>query len=98
SSAHVIAAEKIMRLNPSGPEMTYLLAMLHTGTMAAVVAYFWKSWRRSFFSSRAQLGVAFGRVVLATAATLVVYLAIDHLIKKTLLGGRQGAQIEDLFA
>jgi len=98
SSAHVIAAEKIMRLNPSGPEMTFLLAMLHTGTMAAVVAYFWKSWRRSFFSSRARLGEVFGRVALATATTLVVYLAIEHLLKKTLLAGRQGAEVEDLFA
>ena len=31
SSAHVIAAEKIMGLDPSSPEMTMLLVMLHTG-------------------------------------------------------------------
>ena len=55
SSAHVIAAEKIMGLNPSSPEMTMLLIMLHTGTMFAVIVYFWKAWRRDYFSSAGQL-------------------------------------------
>ncbi|MGC7532782.1 undecaprenyl-diphosphate phosphatase, partial [Pandoraea pneumonica] len=45
SSAHVIAAEKLMGLDPTAPQMTLLLVMLHTGTMFAVIAYFWKSWR-----------------------------------------------------
>jgi len=40
SSAHVIAAEKLMRLDPSSPEMTFMLIMLHTGTMGAVIVYF----------------------------------------------------------
>ena len=26
--------------------------MLHTGTMFAVIVYFWKAWKRAFFSSR----------------------------------------------
>jgi undecaprenyl-diphosphatase len=37
SSAHVIAAEKLMHLDPKSPEMTMLLVMLHTGTMFAVI-------------------------------------------------------------
>ena len=41
SSAHVIVTEKLMGLDPSSPEMTLLLVMLHTGTMFAVIAYFW---------------------------------------------------------
>ena len=45
SSAHVIVAEKLMGLDPTAPEMTLLLVMLHTGTMLAVIAYFWRSWR-----------------------------------------------------
>ena len=49
SSAHVIAAEKLMDLDPSSPEMTMLLVMLHTGTMFAVIVYFWKGWRRDYF-------------------------------------------------
>lgn len=46
SSAHVIVAEKLLGLNPSTPEMTFLLVMLHTGTMFAVIVYFWASWRQ----------------------------------------------------
>ena len=33
SSAHVILAEKLMGFDPSAPNMTFLLVMLHTGTM-----------------------------------------------------------------
>ena len=51
SSAHVIVAEKLMGLDPSTPAMTFLLVMLHTGTMVAVIVYFWKAWRESYFSS-----------------------------------------------
>ena len=51
SSAHVIAAEKLMKLDPSSPEMTMLLVMLHTGTMFAVIVYFWKGWKRDYFAS-----------------------------------------------
>ncbi|HKF59673.1 MAG TPA: undecaprenyl-diphosphate phosphatase, partial [Blastocatellia bacterium] len=41
SSAHVIVAEKLMGLDPGSPEMSFLLVMLHTGTMFAVLIYFW---------------------------------------------------------
>ena len=58
SSAHVIMAEKLMRLDPKSPEMTMLLVMLHTGTMFAVIVYFWRQWRGTYFSS----GAAFARV------------------------------------
>lgn len=40
SSAHVILAEKLMGYDPSAPDMTFLLVMLHTGTMFAVIVYF----------------------------------------------------------
>jgi undecaprenyl-diphosphatase len=98
SSAHVIVAEKLMRLDPSSPEMTFLLAMLHAGTMAAMIAYFWKSWKQSFFSSRNQFVSAAGRVALATAVTAVVYLALEFFLKRTLLGTRPGADLEELFS
>ena len=39
SSAHVIIAEKLMGLDPTTPEMTLLLVMLHTGTMFAVILF-----------------------------------------------------------
>ena len=98
SSAHVIAAEKLMHLDPAGPEMTFLLAMLHTGTIAAVVAYFWKAWKSSFFSSRAQLWGTFTWVASATVATLLVYFILEFLIKRVVFHGRPGAEVEDLFS
>ena len=52
SSAHVVVAEKLMGLDPSSPDMTLLLVMLHTGTMFAVIVYFWRSWKATYFSSR----------------------------------------------
>jgi hypothetical protein len=51
SSAHVITAEKLMGLDPTSPELTFLLVMLHTGTMFAVIVYFWKAWKSAYFSS-----------------------------------------------
>ena len=47
SSAHVIVAEKLMGLDPVKPEMTLLLVMLHTGTMFAVIVYFWRAWKET---------------------------------------------------
>src|SRR3989442_15225662 len=46
SSAHVIMAQRLMGLDPGAPEMTFLLVMLHTGTMGAVLVYFWPRWRQ----------------------------------------------------
>jgi undecaprenyl-diphosphatase len=45
SSAHVILAAKLMHLEPKSPEFVFLLVMLHTGTMFAVIYYFWPRWR-----------------------------------------------------
>jgi undecaprenyl-diphosphatase len=45
SSAHVILAQKLMGLDPTAPEQTFLLIMLHTGTMFAVIVYFWPRWK-----------------------------------------------------
>jgi undecaprenyl-diphosphatase len=49
SSAHVVVTEKLLGLDPSSPPMTLLLAMLHIGTMFAVIVYFWKQWRETYF-------------------------------------------------
>ena len=51
SSAHVVVAEKLMGLDPSSPQMTLLLVMLHTGTMFAVIVYFWKVWKKTYFAA-----------------------------------------------
>jgi undecaprenyl-diphosphatase len=97
SSAHVIVAEKLMKLDPSSPEMTFLLVMLHTGTMFAVIAYFWSAWKKSFFSSKAQFKDALTKIVGATICTGLVYVALKRLIEKVVLGG-QKAEIEQLFS
>jgi undecaprenyl-diphosphatase len=51
SSAHVIVAQKMLGLDPAKPEMTFMLVMLHTGTMFAVIAIFWRAWRARYFAS-----------------------------------------------
>ncbi|WP_213990580.1 undecaprenyl-diphosphate phosphatase [Sodalis sp. dw_96] len=97
SSAHVIMAEKLLGLDPTAPEMTLLLVMLHTGTMFAVILYFWKTWRTTYFSS----GKAFRHnafyIVLATAVTGVVGLTLQSLIKHLYAHNAPDFEIEHLF-
>jgi undecaprenyl-diphosphatase len=57
SSAHVIFAESLMGMDPASPEATFLLIMLHTGTMGAVLLYFWPRWKRLFASSQEKVAV-----------------------------------------
>ena len=97
SSAHVIVIAKMMGLDPTTPEMTLLLVMLHTGTMFAVICYFWKSWKATFFASRQQFLAAFKMIVLATIFTGVVGLTLKKLIEHFILGSVPHAEIEMLF-
>jgi undecaprenyl-diphosphatase len=94
SSAHVIVVEKLLGLDPSSPEWTFLLVMLHTGTMFAVIVYFWNAWRRSYFSSRAAFIIVLKQVILATICTAFVGLSLDQLIEKVVL---KGGDVETLF-
>jgi undecaprenyl-diphosphatase len=98
SSAHVIVAEKLMGLDPSAPQMTLLLVMLHTGTMFAVIAYFWKTWKESYFASQAMFRRFAVRVVWATLLTGLVGEGVKKLLEKTLLRGAPKAEIEQLFS
>jgi undecaprenyl-diphosphatase len=98
SSAHVIVAEKLRRLDPSSPPMTLLLVMLHTGTMFAVIAYFWHMWRGTYFQSFAAFKKFAGLLILATVLTGVVGEAIIKTIEKTALRGTHHAEIEELFS
>ncbi|HEX4155533.1 MAG TPA: undecaprenyl-diphosphate phosphatase [Acidobacteriaceae bacterium] len=72
SSAHVVVAEKLMGLNPSSPEMTLVLVMLHTGTMIAVIVFFWSQWRRTYFVSRDAFKRFVVRAIWATALTAAI--------------------------
>ena len=98
SSAHVVVAEKLLALDPSSPPMTLLLVMLHTGTMFAVIVYFWQRWRQAYFQNGQVFWRAAGRVVLATAVTGVVGEAIILIFEKTIFRNAPHAQIEDLFS
>jgi len=97
SSAHVIVAEKLLGLDPTKPEMTLLLVMLHTGTMFAVIVYFWRSWRTSFFESRRVFRSFLKQLVAATVLTGVVGLGLKLVIEKVALKEMPHAEIEMLF-
>ncbi len=97
SSAHVIVAEKLMGLNPSAPEMTLLLVMLHTGTMIAVIVYFWERWRTAFFHSVPQFRNFAVALIVATFLTGVVGGSIVEFIEKVMMRGEAHAWIEQLF-
>jgi undecaprenyl-diphosphatase len=98
SSAHVIVAAKLMRADTSAPEFVFLLVMLHTGTMLAVICYFWSRWKRLLSTSAAgRLGGAGWLrlvllVVIATGCTGVVGLALKWIIERA-----TQAPIEALF-
>jgi undecaprenyl-diphosphatase len=97
SSAHVIVAEKLMGIDPTSPQATFLLVMLHTGTMFAVLVYFWRAWRESYFSSRERFCTSLTRIVIASAATGAVYLVLKHLIVHRLSTPGHPAEVEELF-
>jgi undecaprenyl-diphosphatase len=98
SSAHVVVTEKLLGLDPSSPPMTLLLVMLHTGTMLAVIAYFWSRWRETYFRSGAAFRAFAAQVVIATFFTALVGELIVKIIEKTLWRNVPHAEIEDLFS
>jgi undecaprenyl-diphosphatase len=97
SSAHVIVAEKLMGMNPTTPEMTLLLVMLHTGTMVAVIVYFWRRWQRAFFQNTSDFKTFAWAVVVATALTLFVGGVLVEAIEKIYLRGEPHAWVEQFF-
>jgi undecaprenyl-diphosphatase len=98
SSAHVVVAEKLMRLDPSSPEMTLILVMLHTGTMFAVIVYFWSQWRRAYFATSDAFKRFAIRAIWATILTAVIGYPIIEVIEKTMFKGASKADIELLFS
>ena len=97
SSAHVIMAEKMMGIDPTTPEMTLLLVMLHTGTMFAVIVHFWKKWREAYFSCWTESLRNARYLVVATAATGLVGLLLLQLIKAVVAKNSPDFEIEQLF-
>jgi len=97
SSAHVVVAEKLLHLDPSSPQMTLVLVMLHTGTMFAVIVYFWKQWKKTYFASMDAFKRVAIRIIWATLLTGVIGEVIIKAIEKTAFKGQPKAEIELLF-
>jgi undecaprenyl-diphosphatase len=77
--------------------MTLLLVLLHTGTMFAVIAYFWRQWRQSYFATVDAFKRFALRLIYATVLTGIVGEALIKLVEKTMFAGAPKAEIEDLF-
>jgi undecaprenyl-diphosphatase len=98
SSAHVVVAEKLMGIDPSSPEMTLLLVMLHTGTMFAVILYFWKQWRGAFFQS-APTAKRFALLLfVATVTTGIVGETLIQAVERLWFQKSPSTDVEQLFS
>jgi undecaprenyl-diphosphatase len=97
SSAHVVVAEKLLGLDPTTPQMTLILVMLHTGTMFAVIVYFWNQWTRSYFATADAFKRFAIRAIWATLLTALIGYPLIELIEKTAFKGLPKADIEQLF-
>ncbi len=96
SSAHVVVAEKLMGMNPISPSMTLLLVMLHTGTMFAVIVYFWRQWLRTYFESVENFKTVIVQLIWASVATAIIGYGLIEFIEKIVLHTKH-AQVEQLF-
>lgn len=97
SSAHVVVSEKLMGLDPTAPQMTLLLVMLHTGTMFAVIVFFWKQWMRTYFQSAESFKRIAILLIAATVFTGVVGEGLIKAIEKFAFPGVEHAEVEQLF-
>ena len=86
-----------MGLDPTNPEMTLVLVMLHTGTMFAVIFYFWNSWKMNYFSSRKELWNFCKMILVATAFTGAIGLALKSFIERFVFSNVPHGEVELLF-
>jgi undecaprenyl-diphosphatase len=97
SSAHVIVAAKLLHQNMSTPANALLLVLLHTGTMFAVIAYFWRRWVAEFLSSWSGFLRFVKLVFVASLLTGLVAYPTIVFVERILGHGGQRAEIETLF-
>ncbi len=71
--------------------------MLHTGTMLAVIVFFWGSWKVNFFKSQQVFWESVKLIAAATIATGFVGLLLKVLIEKIILKGISHPEVELLF-
>lgn len=97
SSAHVIVMQKLLGIDPTTPETVFLLVMLHTGTMLAVILYFWPAWKRLIWQDAAGRMRLAKMLIIATGATGVLGLALMKLVEHLVFGGGEHGSVENLF-
>jgi undecaprenyl-diphosphatase len=97
SSAHVIVVAELFHENMSTPANALLLVMLHTGTMFAVVVYFWRRWLDTFLASWEAFWRFARLVFVASLASGIVAVPMIFLVAHIL--GRRGhfMAVEELF-
>jgi undecaprenyl-diphosphatase len=93
SSAHVIVAEKVMGIDPSLPQVTFLLVMLHTGTMFSVCVFFAKRWIKQL--SFALLQAVFFATLVTGAVGWTLKLCLEWFLRQLAWTGF--SKMEDLF-
>jgi undecaprenyl-diphosphatase len=71
--------------------------MLHTGTMFAVIVYFWNQWKKTYFSSGDAFKRFLIRLVWASVLTAIIGEVIIKAIEKTAFKGASKGEIELLF-
>jgi undecaprenyl-diphosphatase len=95
SSAHVILIARLLGIkDTSTPQFTFLVVMLHTGTMFATIVYFWRRWMRLLFPEPTpghpgyRINFHFIKMIIAaTAATGVLGLGLLFFLEKVILKG-----------
>jgi undecaprenyl-diphosphatase len=97
SSAHVIVTAELLHQDMSTPANALLLVLLHTGTMFAVIVYFWRRWVNEFFSSWSAFVQFVKLVFVATLLSGLVGYPIIVLVERILGHGGNRAEIEALF-
>jgi undecaprenyl-diphosphatase len=70
--------------------------MLHTGTMFAVIAYFWQQWRKTYFRDAQTFKAIVAQLFVASAVTAVIGYGLIKVIEKFVLHGKH-AEVEQLF-
>ncbi len=93
-----MVAEKLLGMDPSSPQMTLVLVMLHTGTMFSVIVYFWSQWKHAYFTTAYAFKRFVVRAAWATVLTGAVGYPIIEIIEHTAFKGHSKGEIEMLFS
>jgi undecaprenyl-diphosphatase len=97
SSAHVIVTAELFHQSMSTPANALLLVLLHTGTMFAVIVYFWSRWVKEFFASWSKFIEFVKLLFVATLLSGVVGYPLMKIIERVLGNGGNRVEIEALF-